>query len=147
MNRKTILCAIDFSESSLQTLKWALAIGQQTQAHVTILFCYRLITENNDGEMIDLKKNMENEALKKFNQIEKKLKKTELGSFQFITEVGFFPHRIEMYIRKSPVSLLVMENSIVQNFEEYKKLSFDEFLKNSGVPVLIVPSSKDLVSA
>ena len=121
-----------------------MTFGQQIQSNVTVLFCYRLIADNNDGEIIDLKRNIENEALKKFNQIEKKLEKADLGSFQFITEVGFFPHRIEMFIRKSPVSLLVMENSIVQNFEEYKKLSFDEFLKNSGVPVLIVPSSKDL---
>ena len=147
MNRKIVLCAIDFSKSSLQTLKWALTIGQQTQAHVTVLFCYRLIADEGDGDLLDLKKNMEIEALKKFNEIEMKLKKADLGSYQFITEVGFFPHRIEMFIRKSPVSLLVMENSIFQNFDEYKKLSFDEFLKNSGVPVLIVPSSKDLVSA
>ena len=142
MNNTTILCAIDFSESSLQALKWTLKMARLTRATVTVLFCYRLIAIGDDEETLDLKKNMENEALKKFNEIEKKLMKGQAVSYQFVTEVGFFPFRIEMFIRKSPVGLLVMGNSIIQNFDEYKNLSFEQFLKNSNVPVVIVPESE-----
>lgn len=139
MNRKTILCAIDFSEASLPTLKWALRLAQLMQAHVTVMFCYRLITSGDDEETSDLKRRMESEAVKKFNEIEKKLMKSSIAAYQFVTEVGFFSYRIETFIRNNQVNLLVMENSIIQNFDEYKNLSFEVFLKNSKVPVLIVP--------
>lgn len=148
MNKKTILCAIDFSESSVQAFKWTMKMAHLTQAQVTVLFCYRLITAEDDAETLYLKKKIENDALKKFNEIEKKIVNGQAVPYQFITEVGFFPFRIEMFIRKSPVNLLVLGNSIVENFNEYKNLSFEQFLKNSSVPVVIVPEeSKDSISA
>ena len=140
MNDKTILCAIDFSESSLQALKWTFSLAQLIQAKVTILFCYRLIGAKDNEGTLDLKSNMENIALKKFSEIEKKLSPVPSVPYQFIMEVGFFSFRIEMFMRKSPMSLLVMGDSIVQNFNEYKNLSFEQFLKNSMVPVLLIPS-------
>ena len=146
MDNKTILCAIDFSESSIQALKWTLTMAQLTQAKVTVLFCYRLIAAVDEGETQNLKKNMEDEALKKFTEIEKKIINGHAVSYRFVTEVGFFSFRIEMFIRKSPVGLLVMGTSIVQNFDEYKSLSFEQFLKNSKVPVVIVPEEgKDFI--
>lgn len=141
MNKKTILCAIDFSESSLQALKWTLNLAQLTHTQITVLFCYRLIAAGDDKETLDLKRNMENEALRKFNEIEKRVIKDRTISYRFVTEVGFFSHRIEMFIRKSPVALLVLGNSIIQDFNEYKNFSFEEFLKNNNVPVVIVPDT------
>lgn len=147
MRKKMILCAIDFSESSFRALKWTLKQAQLTQSRVTVLFCYRLIAAGEDEETLDLKRNIEHEALEKFNEIEKRLINGQAVPYQFVTEVGFFPFRIETFIRKSPVGLLVMGNSIVQNFNEYKNLSFDQFLKNSKVPVVIVPEGgKDVVN-
>lgn len=135
---KNILCALDFSESSLQALKWTLTMAKLTHSQITVLFCYRLIGEN-DQETSDLKKNMENDAIRKFNDIEKTMIKGLDVSYEFITEVGFFSFRIETFIRKSPVGLLVMGNSIIQNFNEYKNLSFEHFLTSSKVPIVIVP--------
>jgi hypothetical protein len=112
--------------------------AQDAQAQVTVLFCYRLIAED-DAETMYLKKNMENEALKKFKEIEKKMLNAKGVPYQFVTEVGFFPFRIEMTIRKSPVSLLVLGNSIIENFNEYKNLSFEQFLKTCKIPVVVVP--------
>ena len=147
MNKKTILCAIDFSESSLHALKWTMKMAKLTHAQVTVLFCYRLIAAQDDAETLSLKKNMENEALKKFNEIEKGMDHSKTVSYQFVTEVGFYPFRIEMFIRKSPVNMLVLGNSIIDNFNEYKSLSFEQFLKSSKIPVVVVPEeSKDFVS-
>ncbi|SRR5258708_16022427 len=147
MNNKTILCAIDFSESSLLALKWTMKMARLIQTKVTVLFCYRLIAAGDHGQTLDLKRNMEHDALKKFHEIEKKLINGKAVPYQFVTEVGFFPFRIETFIDKSPVGLLVMGNSIIQNFDEYKNLSFEQFLKNIKVPVIVVPEgSKDLIS-
>ena len=65
MNKKTILCAIDFSESSIQALKWTMQMAQLAQAQVTVLFCYRLIAAEDDAGTLYLKKKIENDALPK----------------------------------------------------------------------------------
>jgi len=52
-----------------------------------------------------------------------------------------------MFIRKSPVNLLVIGNSIIEDFNEYKSLSFEQFLKTSKIPTVIVPCiSEETVS-
>ena len=84
---------------------------------------------------------METKALAQFHEIEMEYINKATVPYQFITEVGFFPSRIEMFIRKSPVSLLVMGSSIIENFNEYKNLSFDQFLHTSKVPVVVVPET------
>jgi nucleotide-binding universal stress UspA family protein len=140
MAKKTILCAIDFSESSISALKWAMSAARLYQAQVTILFCYRLIAANDEGELQNMKRDMEKKALERFHEIENKLGDTPTVSYQFVTEVGFFPFRIEMFIRKSTINLLVMGNSVIENFNEYKNVSFDQFLLKTKIPVVIVPA-------
>ncbi len=141
MSKSTILCAIDFSDSSLQALRWTLQLAELTHAQVTILFCYRLITAADNEEFLDLKKNMEDEARRKFNELERTLIDGQAVPYKFVSEVGFFSFRIEMFLRKSPVNLLVLGNSIVQNFDDHKSLPFEQFLKNCKVPVVIVPET------
>lgn len=113
------------------------------QAQVTILFCYRLIAANDEGDLQNMKRDIETKALKQFHEIEKKLGDTPTVSYQFVTEVGFFPFRIEMFIRKSTVNLLVMGNSVIENFNEYKSVSFDQFLLKTKIPVVVVPEEME----
>lgn len=143
MAKRTILCAIDFSESSLQALKWTMLIAKERQAQATFLFCYRLISASDEVELLNLKRDMETKALSQFQEIEKKFIKTTTVPYQFVMEVGFFSSRIELFLRKSPVNLLVLGNSMVKNFNEYKNLSFDEFLTDTKIPILIAPEQVD----
>jgi nucleotide-binding universal stress UspA family protein len=139
MAKETILCAVDFSETSIHALKWAITEAQSRKTQVTFLFCYRLIAAGDEGESLNMKRDMEAKALAQFHEIEMKLLNKSTVPYQFIMEVGFFPSRIEMFIRRSPVSLLVLGSSIIENFNEYKNLSFDQFLLTSKVPVVVVP--------
>jgi nucleotide-binding universal stress UspA family protein len=139
MAKKTILCAIDFSESSLKALKYTMTMAEMYHAQVTVLFCYRLIATDDEGESLTMKRGIEAKALEQFHDVEKGLDHIATVPYQFVTEIGFFPSRIEMFMRKTPVSLLVMGNSIVKNFNEYKNLSFDQFLNETKVPVVVVP--------
>ncbi len=143
MSKKTILCAIDFSESSLSALRWAFKLAQLTQAQVTILFCYRLISIGDELESSIMKRDMEAKAVNQFHEIEKKLTDVTPVPYEFVTEIGFFSSRIEMFIRKSPVSMLVMGISVISNFNEYKNLSFDQFLLKTKIPVVVVPKEAD----
>lgn len=141
MAKKTILCAVDFSEPSIQAMKLAMAEAQLHKTQVIFLFCYRLIATGDEGESLNMKRDMEARALTQFHEIEMEFINKATVPYQFITEVGFFPSRIEMFIRKSPVSLLVIGSSIIENFNEYKNLSFDQFLRTSKVPVVVVPET------
>ena len=141
MVRKTILCAVDFSESSLHALRWAMAAAKVHKAEVIFLFCYRLIATGDEVESLNMKRDIETKAVEQFHEIEMEFINKITIPYQFIMEVGFFSSRIEMFIRKSPVSLLVMGSSIIENFNEYKNLSFDQFIRTSKIPVVIVPNA------
>ncbi len=139
MKKKDILCTVDFSDSSIDALKWAFDYAKRTQAKVTVMYCYRLIALMDDEETSGLKRNKEEEATKMFKEFETKHLNGQPVTYKFITEVGFFHFRIEMFLQKNPIGLLVMGNSTVQKFDEYKAIGFDKFLMNSKVPVVIVP--------
>ena len=139
MKNKTILCAIDFSESSADAMHWAIQMAQLTDEQVVFLFCYRLIGAGNEDGTLDLKRNIENDAVRKYNEMQKILVRDQDVSCKFISEVGFFPFRIENFIRNGAVNMLVLGNSIIDNFDEYKNLNFDMFLKSTKIPVVVVP--------
>lgn len=139
MLKKEILCAVDFSEPSMDALKWSIELARKDHATITIMYCYRLIASFDDEQMRDLKKNIELEAKRKFQKFETAYLHGLDVQYSFITEVGFYHFRIEMFLRHNPVALVVIGSSIAQNFDENKHLGFGQFLKNAKVPVVVVP--------
>lgn len=115
-------------------------MAAKCEAQVAILFCYRLIPAGEGGsDTLDLKKNMESEARDKFQKFEKEHVKNRSLSYQFYSEVGFFSTRIEAFMRRSPVELLVLGSEVIHNFNEYKNMSFEHFVKSINTPVVIIP--------
>jgi hypothetical protein len=103
------------------------------------MFCYRLIAGFRDEGTLELKKSMEQDAWSKFYEIERQFLKGQPIQYAFITEVGFYHLRIEMFLRAHPVRVLVVGHTIVQTFDENTSLGFAQFLKGSKVPVVVVP--------
>ena len=68
----TILCTVDLSESSRPTLSWAVTMAQQLKSHLIILYTYRLL-HYRIGEVLQLKKKMEDDAKQQFQLLEKDL--------------------------------------------------------------------------
>ncbi|HEY8934102.1 MAG TPA: universal stress protein [Cyclobacteriaceae bacterium] len=131
---KPILCTIDFSESSRQTMKCAATLARDLHAHLTILYTYRLIRVKND-EVFERKKKIEERAAQNFIAIEEELLK-DLGiSYDFKTEVGFVADRVEAYTRKTPIGFLVIDKNMTVESKE----TFDELMENMQVPMVIVP--------
>ena len=93
--------------------------------------------------MLPLRKDIEATATNQFHEMERKFMKSTTVPYRFIAEVGFFASRIEQFIRKTPVELLVIGNSMVDNFNEYKDQSFEQFLSTSKVPIVIAPKGID----
>src|SRR5689334_6019217 len=82
----TILCTIDLSESSQHVVQWAVVMAQQLKTHLTILYTYRLI-QPQSGEVILLKKNIEETAIQNFKVIESEQLIGKGISYDFRTEI------------------------------------------------------------
>lgn len=131
---KTILCTIDFSDSSKQAVEWAVTIARQLKAHLTVLYTYRLLHARN-GEVLQLKKKMEDDAQQHFVQLEKDLLRDKGITYDFRTEVGFVSDRIEDHAKKNNLNFLVMDKNISTKSKE----NFDELMEHLNVPTLLVP--------
>ncbi len=130
----TILCMVDLSESSRLTLSWAVTMAQQLKSHLTILYTYRLLQYRN-GEVLEIKKRMEDNAKAQFQLLEKDLLLGKGISYDFKTEVGFVNDRIENHAKKNSLRFLVMN----KNARDSEKDSIGELMDHIHVPVLLVP--------
>jgi nucleotide-binding universal stress UspA family protein len=132
---KTILCAIDFSESSIHALRWAVEIAVLLEAHLTIVYPYRLIRTGTGGEVIRMKKAIEEEAVRNFGPLEQDILGGLSLSYDFRPEVGFISDRVRDYARKQPLSFLVMGKMLGEGGAELMQNLVEEI----NVPVVIVP--------
>ena len=65
----SILCAIDFSDSSLQALQWAIPEAQKHNYHISVLYPYRLDQIRKKEDVLQSKKAMDVEAVEKFEPV------------------------------------------------------------------------------
>ena len=132
---KSILCVIDFSEASMDALKWAIELSRRDGTHLHVLYPYRLLQPHKGVEMIKHKKETEQTAMKEFEVIEKKLFLEGGISFDFKPEVGFLSDRVEDRLRKNSPDLLVMSMHV----SKLNKENFEELLNNLKIPLVLVP--------
>lgn len=135
MTKKNILCTTDFSEASKRALEWAVNFSKEEGSDLTILFTYRL-TKNAAGELVSWKKNVEEEAKKKFTAFENQYLKNVGIKYEFRIEVGFVADRIEDHAKNNPLGLLVIDKTMCTKNKE----TFDDLIENISVPVVIIPS-------
>ena len=131
---KSILCTVDFSESSRDVLKYAVDLSKQLKNHITVLYTYRLLS-GHQGELGEMKKKIEENAKASFLILEKEILSGSGVSYDFIIEVGFVSNRVREYAKKKDVSFLVMGKKMNSGNKE----SFDEIAENLQVPLVIVP--------
>lgn len=131
---KTILCTIDFSKSSRHSVEWAVSMARHMRAHLSILYTYRLI-QPRSGEVLTMKKVIEQEARQKFQKLEAELLVDQGISYDFKIEVGFISDRIEDHAKRHPLDFVVMDKNMKVNSNE----SFEELMEHIHVPMLLVP--------
>jgi nucleotide-binding universal stress UspA family protein len=138
--KEHILCAIDFSESSVAALQWANKIAKGSNASLAILYCYRLLQSGKLNDIVSFRKKTEEESRKKFMDMEKVIFSGDVPT-SFIPEIGFFSDNIENFIRKNPMTLVVLGESMANSIYDHKGQSLLHFLKTLRVPLLIVPDT------
>ena len=92
-----IICTTDFSDSSTNALKWSIDLAKRLDAHLTILYAYRLFKQN--GEVVAMKKMIEDEATRNFSALEHELLLGTGIQYAFKPEVGFVVDRVEEHAK------------------------------------------------
>jgi nucleotide-binding universal stress UspA family protein len=131
---KNVLCTTDFSEASKRALEWAINFSKEEGSDLTILFTYRL-TKNVADELVSWKKNVEEEAKKKFVAFESQYLKDKGIKYEFKVEVGFVADRIEDHAKNNPLGFLVIDRTMCTRNKE----TFDDLIESINVPVVIIP--------
>lgn len=131
----SILCVIDFSNSSRKALEWAVMSATSNQSHLTILFPYRLTRLPFGESAVAMKRKIEEEANKNFGVLETEFLKGSKVSYDFKTEVGFLSDRVEEHAKRNPLSFVVID----KNVRSINRESFDDLVEHANVPVVIVP--------
>ncbi len=135
VTRPSILCIIDFSESSTQALIWAAGMAAHLSAHLIIVHPHRLNQLVKNEDRVLAKKKMDIEATKNFEQVAKNLFKNSSVSYDFQSEIGFIQDRVQEYIRKNNILLVAMGKKLMTANKE----TVDELMEQIDVPLVIIP--------
>ena len=138
---KSILCALDFSETSYAVMKKALELAAQRKSSLTFLFSYRLV-EPLGLALADYRKSMEAKARQDFDAMVKRLKINSSVRYEFRSEIGFLSDRIEAFIKNNDVELVVLGQDMVRSINEHKGSSLELHIQSEKIPLVIVPVEK-----
>jgi nucleotide-binding universal stress UspA family protein len=131
---KSILCAIDFSESSLHALKWAAELSSVFNCHLTVLYPYRLL-QTTKGDEIDIKQKKTDQALAKFDELKRDYLSGKVSSYDFTPEIGFLSDRIDDHLRRNSIMMMVIGRSMNASNHE----TLQDLVSHVNVPVVVVP--------
>lgn len=123
----------DFTEASKDAVRCAVGMSKKLKSHLTILYAYRIFKQN--GETVNLRKQMEEEASRNFKSLEKEILEGAGISYDCKAEIGFINNRVEDHVKKNKISFLVVN----QEINNRNKESFDELMTKLKVTLVIVP--------
>jgi hypothetical protein len=134
---KSVFCAIDFSEASLQVLRLA---AQQAEVHsgkVVVLYSYRLV-QSAGKPVAEYRREVEQAAKENFQKLTQSLTGKEISVLDFRMEIGFFTDRIEVYASKGEIELLVLSKGMASKYDEHSGILLTDFLDSLKIPVMVV---------
>jgi hypothetical protein len=125
----SILCIVDFSQSSERALSWAICLAKQINAHLIILHAFRLLLQ--EGNPVQLAKAQSEKAFINFHIIEKRFFQSCQITYEFKAEIGFIVDRIEAHSSDRTIDLLVVD-------KKQESGVFDEIFQRVKIPIAII---------
>ncbi|MFO7256241.1 MAG: universal stress protein [Bacteroidota bacterium] len=130
-----ILCPIDFSESSIEALKYAIEMANKEGRGVTVLYSYRLIQPDQEEEILKFRNRVELRARERFCMLEPFFHNGTVTDHEFLIEIGFFSDCILRQVRNNQVDKIVLDSNMRRLIVERPH---ESFLGSLPVPVIIV---------
>lgn len=135
---KSIVCALDFSDSSEKALEVASALARKHQAQLAILFSYRLLPAELNDEASTIKSRILTNAKEKFQKLEQKFTLPGSVDYEFKTEIGFLADRVENFARKKNVDLVVLSEEQAHTVNDQRGSNLKEILEELNIQYLII---------
>lgn len=132
----SILCVIDFSEASHEALKAAVGVAGSTGSRLSVLYPYRLNQPRNVPDLATWRKSIDADATSNFYRMTTNLFKETNVLWEFKPEVGFLNDRVEAFVQKNNVGLVVISTELSKASHE----AFIHMLENLKCPLMIVPT-------
>ncbi len=136
---KTILCAIDLSDSSDHVVEVASKMASNLREHLTVLFSYRLNQSINEADVFLNKKEVEKKALAKFKNFEEDFLISGITSYEFRSEIGFLSDRLDSYKKRNDIDMLIIGQHLAKVNMDHKDSGLDNFLTKLQIPILVIP--------
>ncbi len=138
-----ILCIIDLTDASRDTLQTAIHQAEFYKAKLTVLYPYRLTQLGNSGDDVSqIRKSIDANASQSFSKISKELLKNSDVDLEFRSEVGFMNDRVHAFSKKNKIGLMVMSKKMALSNRD----AFNDLLDQIQVPLLIVPQTETIKS-
>jgi nucleotide-binding universal stress UspA family protein len=134
LSHPTLLFVTDFSDSSIQALRWAIPEAKRHHLHLSILYAYRLDQVVKKDNVVMSKKDLERDADEKFSERLEGMLKGSKVTFDFHSEVGFMRDRISEHAKKQNIVMLVMGEKLAS------AESLPELMEEIKIPMVIVPA-------
>jgi hypothetical protein len=136
----SILSVIDFSEASIDSLKWAAELAQEKKTHLTVLYPYRLRQSIGGDVVAENKRTMDSEAEKSFNQLARPVLSESLITYDFHPEIGFIYDRVYSHANRNEIMFIIMS----QKMASANKDILNDLINVISAPLVIVPQVKRL---
>ena len=137
---KKILCVVDFAESTGKVLEVATRIAKAYDAHLIVLFPYRLIDYGYRGDIPSLKTKLEREAKEKFFDLKNKIPAMQEVSCEFQAEIGFISDRVSAHVRRNDLDMVIIGQQQNNLGTDSKGYNLHELISSSKLPFVVVPS-------
>jgi nucleotide-binding universal stress UspA family protein len=142
--KKSILCPIDFSKSSVNALQYAIELAKKEHSGITVLYSFRLIQPKNGEGVVSFRKKMEKTALEKFTGLEKYFETDKQVDHRFLVEIGFFSDSIASQVRKNAISKVVIGNDMYPLINDHiigHHQPMTSYLNSLRIPLIVVPEN------
>ncbi|MEM7551323.1 MAG: universal stress protein [Bacteroidota bacterium] len=132
---QNILCPLDFSETSMNAVQYAVNIAEHFQANLIFMF---ILSKKNTGEVVSRA-----EAEKRMNELSAKLGKdlkSHFTTYQTVILQGGVVNEIAEYVEENNIDLVVKGTNAIKDGgeEQVNSITYDVILK-SRTTVLSIP--------
>lgn len=137
-----ILFPIDFLSDDTKSIEYVINLASIFKAELIFLYTYRLITPTEGVDnVINAKKQTEEEANNKFQQIKNDLLVNVGIDYSFLCEVGFANDRLMSNVKSENIDLIVLTHKMKERIKNETKSFESHIIDQIPCPLVLLPKT------